>query len=84
MSRLHKYNIIKCRCLQHSFIAGLFAIIQMRQKLFHEKSTPILLLAPNEMKSWLMFYDSEIEPICSEFEFIDNRALVRQIKRKNI
>lgn len=50
----------------------------MRQKLYPEKTTQILLLAPNEMKPWLMFYDSEIEPINSCIEFIDNQSLVRR------
>lgn len=51
----------------------------MRQQLLRDKSTPILLLAPIEIKSWLTFYDTEIESISSEFELIDNRSLVRQI-----
>lgn len=49
----------------------------MRQKLLHDKCEPVLLLAPNEMKTWLTFYDSEIEPISSVLELIDNRSLVR-------
>lgn len=48
----------------------------MRQKLLCDKMEPILLIAPGEMKSWLSFYDSDIESISSQFEFIDNRALV--------
>lgn len=55
---------------------GLFGIIQMRQRLLCERIEPILLIAPGEMKSWLSFYDSNIESISSAFEFIDNRSLV--------
>lgn len=65
-------------------MAGLFGIIQMRQQLLQEESTPILLLAPNDMKSWLMFYDAEIEPITSEFELIDNQSLVRQVIKSDM
>lgn len=57
-------------------IVGLFGILQMRQRLLCDKNEPILLMAPGEMKSWLSFYDSDIESISSQFEFIDNRALV--------
>lgn len=63
--------------MKNSSIVGLFGIIQRRQQLLRDKSTPILLLAPKEIDSWLTFYDSEIEPISSEFELIDNRSLVR-------
>ncbi|XP_031628749.1 ribonuclease Z, mitochondrial [Contarinia nasturtii] len=55
---------------------GLFGIIQKRHQLLCDESTPILLFAPNEMSSWLTFYDSEIEPISSEFELIDNGSLI--------
>lgn len=48
----------------------------MRQKLLCDKNEPILLIAPGEMKSWLSFYDSDIESMSSQFEFIDNRTLV--------
>lgn len=50
----------------------------MREKLLRGTCSPILLLAPNEIKTWLTFYDAEIEPISSGIELIDNRLLVRQ------
>lgn len=57
---------------------GLFGIIQMRQKICDETYVPILLLAPNDMEPWLIFYNNEFEKINTQFEFIDNRTLVRK------
>lgn len=59
---------------------GLIGIIQMRQKLLHEKNNPIILLAPHEIQSWLIFYDSEIEIVMNEIEFVDNQTLVNNEK----
>lgn len=56
---------------------GLFGIIQMRQKICDETYAPILLLAPQEMEPWIQFYQNEFEKIRMDFEFIDNRILVR-------
>lgn len=58
---------------------GLFGILQMRQEICDETYKPILLLAPNEMEPWIMFYKNEFEKINTEFEFIDNRMLVRKL-----
>lgn len=58
------------------FQTGLFSILQLRQKILNGNHDPILLLAPNEMNSWLRFYNDEVEPILSEFKFIDNQVLV--------
>lgn len=58
---------------------GLIGIMQMRQKICEGTSTPILLLAPNEMSPWLMFYNNEFEQISTEYEFIDNQILVRKV-----
>lgn len=52
--------------------------MQMRQKICVETDKPILLLAPYEMKPWLEFYNNRFERIHTEFEFIDNRTLVRK------
>lgn len=57
---------------------GLFAIMQMRQKICDETYAPILLLAPNEMEPWITFYKNEFEKIGTDFEFIDNRILVKK------
>lgn len=57
---------------------GLFGILQMRQKICDKTLAPIMLLAPNDMEPWLTFYNNEIEKIAAEFEFIDNRSLVRK------
>lgn len=62
----------------HYFSKGLFGIMQMRQKICDETCGPILLLAPNEIKRWLMFYNNEFEAINTEYEFIDNQTLVRK------
>lgn len=50
----------------------------MKQTLLRDKCEPILLLAPGDIKTWLTYYDSEIEPISSVYELIDNRSLVRR------
>lgn len=61
----------------YSFILlGLFGLIQIRQQLLGTASKPIILLAPGEIQSWLEYYDTEIEPILGEIEFIDNKTLV--------
>lgn len=77
-NEIHEKNVFENAKFNLPVFAGLFGIIQMRQKLFHNKCDPILLLAPNDIETWLTFYDSEIEPISSDYELIDNRLLVRQ------
>lgn len=52
--------------------------MQMKQKVHDETGPPILLLAPSELKPWLLFYNNEFEKINMNFEFIDNRTLVRK------
>lgn len=48
----------------------------MRKRLLGEQSTPVTLLAPVQIESWLHFYDIEIEQISSEFALVSNRDLV--------
>lgn len=57
---------------------GLFGIIQLRQEICDETHVPILLLAPSEIEPWIMYYKNDFEKISTEFEFIDNRTLVRK------
>lgn len=56
----------------------------MRQKLLHKKNDPIIILAPHEIQSWLIYYDNEIEIVMNEIEFIDNQTLVNKKNDKLI
>ena len=74
---LKKLKAIYISHLHADHHIGLFGIMQMRQKICDETYAPILLLAPSEIELWLTFYNNEFEKISTEFEFIDNRILVR-------
>lgn len=74
---LKKLKAIYISHLHADHHIGLFGIIQLRQKICDETLTPILLLAPSEIEPWITFYKDEFEKISTEFEFVDNRTLVR-------
>lgn len=72
-------GLSSCFLIHIHLFEGLFGILQMKQKIYDEATLPILLLAPSELKPWLLFYNNEIEKVNMEYEFIDNRTLVRKV-----
>lgn len=57
-------------------LLGLIGIFQERRKVLGPLADAILLLAPQQISSWLYFYDKRIESIKSEYTLIGNGDLV--------
>lgn len=55
---------------------GLFGIIQTRRKIMGEDTTKLLLIAPQQIFSWLYFYDIRMEPLRKEYTLIPNADLL--------
>lgn len=57
--------------------SGLIELLRMRKKYLPPNRAPLLVLGPKaDLKSWLFFYDNNIEPIHDDLHFIDNENLV--------
>lgn len=70
--------------LHYDHFGGLVELLRMRKKYLPPDRTPLLLLSPkNDLKSWLFFYDNNIEAIHDDLFFIDNDSLVCLIGVKN-
>lgn len=51
-------------------------MLKMRQRLLGSDTTPLLLFAPEQINSWLNYYDQNIETIKNQFHLISNGYLV--------
>ncbi|XP_045771423.1 ribonuclease Z, mitochondrial isoform X2 [Maniola jurtina] len=60
---------------------GLIGVLQARRQAFEESKeqtpiTPLYLLAPGQIVTWLSIYDHQFEPIREEFTLIPNQSLL--------
>lgn len=56
---------------------GLLRLMELRKEVMAENREPLIVLCPkSEMKSWLFFYDNQVDAIHDDLIFIDNRSLV--------
>lgn len=60
---------------------GLIGVLQERRRIWGEydgevNGKPVMLLAPQQMASWLHFYDRQIESLRHEYELVHNGDLV--------
>ncbi|XP_034830512.1 ribonuclease Z, mitochondrial isoform X2 [Maniola hyperantus] len=60
---------------------GLIGVLQARRQAFEELEeqtpiTPLYLLAPGQIVTWLSIYDHQFEPIREEFTLIPNQSLL--------
>ncbi|XP_031621722.1 ribonuclease Z, mitochondrial-like [Contarinia nasturtii] len=59
---------------------GLIELLQLRKKYLPSNRLPLLVLCPkSDMKSWLFFYDNNVEPIHDDLYFIDNENLMTKM-----
>lgn len=56
---------------------GLLRLMELRKEVMHDGREPLKVLCPkSDMKSWLFFYDNQVDAIHDDLMFIDNRSLV--------
>lgn len=66
--------------LHYDHFGGLVELLRMRKKYLPTERDPLLLLSPKaDLKSWLFFYDNNIEAIHDDLYFIDNDNLVGSV-----
>lgn len=74
------YRRLKAVFVSHMHLdhhIGLPELFRLRQIHLPTKREPLRLLCPLEdLKSWLLFYASNVDPIHSDMKFIDNNILV--------
>lgn len=64
--------------LHFDHFGGLVELLRFRKLFMPFNRRPLILLAPKaDLKSWLFFYDNNIEAIHDDLHFIDNENLVR-------
>lgn len=62
---------------------GLIELLRFRKKYMPSNRPPLLVFSPKaELKSWLFFYDNNIEALHDDLYFIDNESLVLQSIQK--
>lgn len=63
--------------LHYDHFGGLVELLRMRKKYLPAERDPLLLLSPKaDLKSWLFFYDNNIDAIHDDLYFVDNDSLV--------
>lgn len=63
--------------LHYDHFGGLVELLRMRNRYLPMERDPLLLLSPKaDLKSWLFFYDNNIDAIHDDLYFIDNDSLV--------
>lgn len=73
------FKRIKCIAVTHLHAdhhLGLLGILQARRRILGDSTTPVLLLAPLPMGSWLNYYDHRIETIKNDYVLVPNNDLV--------
>lgn len=56
---------------------GLLRLMELRNELMPGDRDPLKLMCPkSEMKSWLFFYDNQVEAIHDDLMLISNESLV--------
>lgn len=55
---------------------GLIGVLQERRRVLGANADAVLLLAPQQMASWLYFYDRQIEALRHEYRLVPNGDLV--------
>lgn len=55
---------------------GLIGVLQERRRTLGADAAAVLLLAPQQMASWLYFYDRQIEALRHEYVLVPNGDLV--------
>lgn len=61
---------------------GLLRLMELRKELMPDEREPLKLFSPkNEMKSWLYFYDNNVDAIHDDLMLIENRNLVCDCER---
>lgn len=64
--------------LHYDHFGGLVELLRLRRIFMPPDRDPLILFAPKaDLKSWLFFYDNNIEAIHDDLFFIDNENLVR-------
>lgn len=58
---------------------GLIGILEERRRLLQGDTSPVMLLAPKQISSFLDFYDKRIDSIRNEYFLVPNANLVRRI-----
>lgn len=56
---------------------GLIGVLQERRRFLGEAMTPVQLLAPIQISSFLNYYNHCIESIVRDYELVSNKELVR-------
>lgn len=63
---------------------GLLRLMELRNELMPGDREPLKLMCPKtEMKSWLFFYDNQVEAIHDDLMFISNESLVCYLRRNS-
>jgi len=57
---------------------GLIAILEERRRLLGADASPIMLLAPHQISSFLDFYDNRIDSIRNEYFLVPNSSMLNQ------
>lgn len=73
---------IKCVAITHLHAdhhLGLFGILQERRRVLGDHTTPVLLLAPYPITSWLNYYEHRIESIANDYVLVPNTDLVSEL-----
>lgn len=75
------YRRIKAVFVSHMHLdhhIGLPDLFRWRRTYLPEHRQPLRIFGPiADLKSWLLFYAKNVEPIASDMSFIDNDILVR-------
>lgn len=56
---------------------GLIGIFEERRRILGASASPLMLLAPQQISTFLNFYDQRIESIRREYFLVPNSSLVR-------
>lgn len=63
--------------MHYDHFGGLVELLRMRKIFMPANRAPLLILSTIEdLKSWLFFYDNNIDAIYDDITFVDNDSLV--------